>query len=111
MICITLTIRSLGWMKTRAILWPAVRPTMYLDRRARNRQVSLVKAALTEYARRGLRLIEADRADLIDLPRSLNGSRTARSALSFSAMTFRGQRSRIQGFEVRARRRHCSHAG
>lgn len=29
---------------------------------------SLVKAALTEYARRGLRLIEVDRADLIDLP-------------------------------------------
>ena len=29
---------------------------------------SLVKAALNEYARKGLRLIEVDKADLVDLP-------------------------------------------
>ena len=49
---------------------------------------SLVKAMLVKYAAKGLRLIEVDKADLVDLPGHRRGSRgDGASASSCSATT------------------------
>jgi ribosome biogenesis GTPase A len=50
---------------------------------------SIVKGLLNKYSRQGLRLIEVEKNDLVDLPTSSTWWRRARSASSSSATTLR----------------------
>jgi predicted AAA+ superfamily ATPase len=52
---------------------------------------SLVKAALNEFAKKGLRLIEVDKRDLVDLPDIVDLIAERPSASSSSATTFRSK--------------------
>jgi CO dehydrogenase nickel-insertion accessory protein CooC1 len=66
---------------------------------------SLVKALLNEYAKKGLRLIEVDRDDLVDLPDIVDLIAGRPSASSSSATTCRSNpANRLQGAEKHSRR-------
>ena len=77
---------------------------------------SLVKAMLVKYAAKGLRLIEVDKADLVDLPdiAAEVAARRERFIVFCDDLTLRRRRARLQGaqgdarrHDRRARRRTC----
>ena len=67
---------------------------------------SLIKACLNEFAPRGLRLIEVDKADLVDLPDivELVAERPERFIVYLRRPQLRRGRARLQGAEVDPRR-------
>ena len=67
---------------------------------------SLIKACLNEFAPRGLRLIEVDKADLVDLPDivDLVAERPERFIVYLRRPELRRGRARLQGAEVDPRR-------
>ena len=67
---------------------------------------SLIKACLNEFAPQGLRLIEVDKTDLVDLPDivDLVAERPERFIVFCDDLCVRRGRARLQGAEVDARR-------
>ena len=60
--------RKSAWSATPSSSWPAAANNVLLTGARGTGKCSLIKACLNAYAARGLRLIEVDKCDLVDLP-------------------------------------------
>ena len=67
---------------------------------------SLVKALLNKFHRQGLRLIEVDKQDLVDLPEIIDlvAGRPERFIVFCDDLSFEASRAGLQGAQGRARR-------